>query len=151
MQDSSPTVETVLVPVDGSEESVRAVEYATAVAERYGASVHVLYVLGEEVIRGIETDTIDRDAVIDETSAFVETAESITADADVRASHSTAYGFSTTKKSRHPGIVVLDCAEDIDADFIVIPRESVTQEPGEILERTAEYVLLYASQPVLST
>ena len=42
-------VETVLVPVDGSEEAMEAVEYAVAIAERYDAVIHALYVLGEDV------------------------------------------------------------------------------------------------------
>lgn len=151
MTDATPSVETVLVPVDGSEESITAVEYATAIAEKYDASLHVLYVLGEEVVRGIETDTIDREAVADEAAAFVDVTEEIADDAGVSATSSTAYGFSTTQKTRHPGSAILDCAEDVDADFIVVPREPSPDEPGEILERAAEYVLLYASQPVLST
>ncbi|OYR81657.1 universal stress protein UspA, partial [Halorubrum distributum] len=42
-------IDLVLVPVDGSEESHEAVDYAIAVASEYGASVHALYVLDEEV------------------------------------------------------------------------------------------------------
>lgn len=145
------TVETVLVPVDGSDESVTAIEYAVAIAEKYGASIHVVYVLGEEIVRGIETDTLDREAVASEAESFVETATEIADEAGVAVTSSTAYGFSTTQKSRHPGSAVLDCADEADADFLVIPREPATDGPGDVLERAAEYVLLYASQPVLST
>ena len=151
MTDATPSVETILVPVDGSEESITAVEYATAIAEKYDAGLHALYVLGEEVVRGIETETIDREAVADEAAAFVDVVEGIAVEAGVPVTSSTAYGFSTTQKTRHPGSAILDCAEDVDADFIVVPREPSPDEPGEILERAAEYVLLYASQPVLST
>ena len=42
-------IETVLVPVDGTSEAERAVEYAVAVAQRYDAGVHVLHVVGESV------------------------------------------------------------------------------------------------------
>lgn len=145
------TVETVLVPVDGSDESVTAIEYAVAIAEQYGASIHVVYVLGEEIVRGIETDTLDREAVASEAESFVETATGIADEAGVAVTSSTAYGFSTTQKTRHPGSAVLDCADEVDADFLVIPREPSTDGPGDVLERAAEYVLLYASQPVLST
>jgi nucleotide-binding universal stress UspA family protein len=69
---------------------------------------------------------------------------------DVHISHSTAYGFSTRVKTRHPGSAILDTAEEVEADFIVVPREPVSGDPGEVLEKAAEYVLLYASQPVLS-
>lgn len=151
MHDAPLSVDIVLVPVDGSEESVTAVEYAVAIAEKYDASVHVLYILDEGIVRGIETDTLDVSVIAEETGAFVQDATAIAAESGVSASSSTAYGFSTTQKTRHPGSVVLDAVEDVDADFIVVPREPMADEPGEILDRAAEYVLLYASQPVLST
>lgn len=146
----SLTVERVLVPVDGSDESLTAVEYAVAVAKRYGAQVHAVYVLGEEVVRAIEEDIVDQSEVAEDTEAFTDTVRDLAHAEGVEVSSSIAYGFSTKRKTTHPGSVILDTAEDIDADFIVIPREPLTGEPGEVLEKAAEYVLLYASQPVLS-
>ncbi|WP_101294024.1 universal stress protein [Halegenticoccus soli] len=140
----------VLVPVDGSEESETAVEYAVALAAEYGAEVHAVYVLGEEIVRAIETGVVDEEEVAAEGESFIETAEGIAGDRGVRLTTSTAYGFSTKVKARHPGSVVLDTAEELDADFVVVPREAVTDDTGDVLERAAEYVLLYASQPVLS-
>ncbi|MFC6786760.1 universal stress protein [Halobaculum halobium] len=146
----SLTVERVLVPVDGSDESLTAVEYAVAVAQRYDAQVHAVYVLGEEVVRAIEEDVVDQSEVAEDTEAFTDTVREIAHAEGVDVSSSIAYGFSTKRKTTHPGSVILDTAEDVDADFIVIPREPLTGEPGEVLEKAAEYVLLYASQPVLS-
>lgn len=146
----SLTVERVLVPVDGSDESLVAVEYAVTVAERYDAQVHAVYVLGEEVVRAIEEDAVDQSEVAEDTEAFTDTVRDIAEAEGVPVSSSIAYGFSTRRKTTHPGSVILDTAEDVDADFIVIPREPLTGEPGEVLEKAAEYVLLYASQPVLS-
>ena len=143
-------VDTVLVPVDGSDESIEAVEYAATVAEKYGASIHAMYVLGEGIVRGIESGGVPEDEVLSETEAFFETVRERAGEYGVGVSTSNAYGFSTARKTQHPGSAVLDTAEDVDADFIVIPREPLTGEPGEVLEKAAEYVLLYASQPVLS-
>ena len=144
------SVETVLVPVDGSEASVRAAEYAVAVADRYDAAVHAVYVLGEGLVRAIESGSVDEAEAAAEAQGFIEKIDDVAADRDVSVSNSTAYGFSTSSKMTHPGSVVLDAAEDIDADFVVVPREQLTGEPGEVLSKAAEYVLLYASQPVLS-
>ena len=141
---------TVLVPVDGSEESTTAVEYAVAVAAEYDADVHAVFVLGEEVVRAIEDDAVDEDEVAADTEAFNDTTADVAASRGVELTMSTAYGFSTDLKTRHPGSVVLDTADEVDADFIVVPREPVSGDPGEVLEKAAEYVLLYASQPVLS-
>ena len=143
-------IDLVLVPVDGSEESNEAVDYAIAIASEYDASVHALYVLGEEVVRAIETDAIDQADVADDTESFTDSVIQRAEAAGVPHSNSIAYGFSTKVKTVHPGTVVLDTAEEIEADFIVVPREPVTGDPGEVLEKAAEYVLLYASQPVLS-
>jgi nucleotide-binding universal stress UspA family protein len=143
-------IDLVLVPVDGSEESVTAVEYAVAIAAEYDAEVHAVYVLGEEVTRAIETGAVEDTSVAADTEAFVDTAADIAAESGVHLASSIAYGFSTKLKTRHPGSVVLDTAEEIEADFVVVPREPVSGDPGEVLEKAAEYVLLYASQPVLS-
>ncbi|MEF8801763.1 MAG: universal stress protein [Halolamina sp.] len=143
-------VDLVLVPVDGSEESTRAVEYAATVADAYDAAVHVVYVLGEEVVRAIETGAVEDEAIADETQEYVETAGEVAGNHDVGVTTSVAAGFSTDRLSQHPGSVVLDTAEDVGADFLVVPREPQTGATVEVLEKAAEYVLLYASQPVLS-
>ena len=143
-------VDLVLVPVDGSEESTRAVEYAAAVADAYDAAVHVVYVLGEEVVRAIETGAVENDAVADETEEYVETVGEVVGDHGVDVTTSIAAGFSTDRLSQHPGSVVLDTAESVGADFLVVPREPQAGGSAEVLEKAAEYVLLYASQPVLS-
>ncbi|MFW5903509.1 MAG: universal stress protein [Halolamina sp.] len=142
-------VDTVLAPVDGSEASADAAEYAVAVAERYDADLHVLYVVGEVVARGMEAGDIDRGDIADESQLFVGDVAAM-ADDPGRVESSMAYGFSTVRKTRHPGSVVLDTAEELSVDFIVIPRESMAEDHGDVLEKAAEYVLLYASQPVLS-
>jgi len=143
------SVDTVLVPVDGSEASTDAAEYAVAVAHAYGADVHVLYVLGESVTRGLETGDVGSEDVAADHATFLADLEELGAAQSVTVTASTVAGFSTTRKTQHPGSVILDVAADIEADFIVIPRETDLPTPG-VLEKAAEYVLLYASQPVLS-
>ena len=142
-------VDTVLVPVDGTDASVTAAEYAFAVADRYDADAHALYVLGETVSRGIHAGEVDEPELADETRTFLNDVEAL-APEGVHVDSTIAYGFSTTRKLQHPGSVILDCAADVDADFLTIPREGLRDETGDVLEKAAEYVLLYASQPVLS-
>jgi nucleotide-binding universal stress UspA family protein len=142
-------IETVLVPVDGSEESTEAVEYAVTIAAEYGASLHAIYVLGEAATRAIESGAVDDEDMAAEGQAYIEVVEDVARESHVPVSHSAAYGFSTQRKLVHPGNVVLDAADQIDADFLVVPREW-GHGAGDVLEKAAEYVLLYASQPVLS-
>jgi nucleotide-binding universal stress UspA family protein len=141
------TVETVLVPVDGGEEALAAAEYGVAVAKRYDAAVHALYVLGEEMIRAVESGAADDDVVAGEIDAVLSTVTDLGGRADVPVSTASAYGFSTKRKRVHPGSVVLDAADEVGADFLVVPRE---REHGDVLEKVASYVLQYTSQPVLS-
>jgi len=143
-------IDLVLVPVDGSEPSHEAVDYAIGIAREYDAAIHALYVLDEEVVRALETGAIDEADVAADTESFTESVIERAAAAGVDHSNSIAYGFSTEVKTVHPGSVVLDTAEELASDFIVVPREPVTGNPGEVLAKAAEYVLLYASQPVLS-
>lgn len=151
MDASEPfTVDTVLAPVDGSDESATAVEYAVAVADRYDAAVHALFVLGRGVVRGLDAGTVDETDVAENTQGFFDDISTVADDAGVPLSTAVDDGFSQTRKTLHPGNVVLDTADDIDADFIVLPREPVTRAEAEVLEKAAEYVLSYASQPVLS-
>ena len=146
----APSFDTVLVPVDGSDESARAVEYAVGVADRYGAGVHVMYVLGEAASRAINAGRVEDADVAAEAESVLEAAEALAGERGVPLSRSTAYGFSPDRKLTHPGSVILDAADQMAADFLVIPRESAREESADVLEKAAEYVLLYASQPVLS-
>lgn len=141
-------IETVLVPVDGSEESVAAVEYGVAIADAYGASVHALYVLGEGMVRGVEAGDLADEEVAAESEAFLDEVQRMAGDVPV--SRAMAAGFSLSRLSRHPGSVILDAADDVAADFLVVPREPLTGDPSAVIEKAAEYVLAHASQPVLS-
>ena len=147
---TSLDIDLVLVPVDGSEASHEAVDYAIEIAREYGATVHALYVLDESVVRALETGAIDEGDVAADTESFTESVAERAEAVGVEHSNSIAYGFSTQVKTVHTGSVVLDTAEELEADFVVVPREPVTGNPGEVLAKAAEYVLLYASQPVLS-
>jgi len=143
-------IDLVAAPVDGSPESTTAVEYAVAIADRYDAAVHAVYVLGEPRVRGLNDGTITDAEIAADTESFSDTLDELAAEAEVAVSLSITRGFSTDIKTLHPGSVVLDTAEELDADFVVVPREPASDTDTDVLAKAAEYVLLYASQPVLS-
>jgi nucleotide-binding universal stress UspA family protein len=138
----------VLAPVDGSEEAERGVEYAVAIAQRYDADIHLLYILDQRVARGIETGDVSAEAVANEHRAFTTRVRKRLD--DISLSHSSAAGFSDRRLTQTPGSVILDAADELDADFLVVPREARMDAPNATLGKAALYVLEYASQPVLS-
>ena len=150
MMDDAPAVGLVLAAVDASAAAVETVEVAAAVAARYGAALHVVHMLGGTDIDGLTSGALDPATVAADGAAIEQTAQTIAADAGVAVATSVTAGFSTASKLRHPGSVVCDTADQVAADLIVLPREPLTGAPGEVLEKAAEYVLLYASQPVIS-
>lgn len=146
------TIDTVLVGVDGSDESMVAAEYAVAIAERYNTELAILYVLDGARYRALTSGTADPEDLSESAGDFLAQAETLASDAHVSSRTATAYGYSARRKQTHPGSVVLDAAEDLSADFIVLPRGPV-DPPGleeGTLAKAAEYALLYASQPILA-
>ncbi len=141
-------VETVLAPIDGTEAAMDAVEYAISIAERYDAGVHALYLLGEKAADAIATGEVDAAAIADHGEEVMTGVRE--AAGDIPVNHSSACGFSVTRLTQHPGSVILDVADHLDADFIVVPRQPITGDPEAVIEKAAEYVLAHASQPVLS-
>jgi len=142
-------IDLVLVPVDGSDAAGETAEYAVAIAQRYGADLHLLHVLDEQVMRGLDTGDVTAELVADHHRAFAaDVREELPA--DVRLSTSSAAGFSPGRLLQTPGSVILDSAEELEADFLVVPRQGPSGDPDVTLGKAALYVLEYASQPVLS-
>lgn len=128
-------IDTVLVPIAATDTVPHVVEYAVGIAEQYDATIHMLYVL--------DSDATDTDALSQKLMAATRDAAD---DTSISLSHSIIYGFSTEYLTHHPGSVVLDASNDIGADIIVIPRERSPNALGQ----AADYVVQYASEPVLS-
>ena len=146
----SSEFEKILVPVDGSDESMTAVSYAVEVAIVYEASLHAIYIAPDEYTKPIRNESIDPVEVSATSQTVLADVSEIAENNEVPIVCSSTIGFSTKFKLLHPGSAILDTAEQINADFIVIPRESVHRESVDMLEKAAEYVISYASQPVLS-
>lgn len=145
-----PDVELVLAAVDSSDQSREAAEYAVAVARRYGANLHLLHFLDHQVLRGIETGDLPADTVAETQQSTTNDVRALLPEDDsVGFTHSSAVGFSTTRLGQTPGSVVLDVAEELAADFLVVPRETPSTS-DEVIGKAALHVIEYASQPVLS-
>lgn len=147
-----PQVGTVLVGVDGSDESSAAAEYAVAIAARYDAELVALHVVDRTEYDAMSAGDRAPESISADGQALLEGIRANAAAAGIESRGATVYGFDVHRKLVHPGSAVLDTAEDIGADFIVLPREPIDGDPGAegTLAKSAEYALLYASQPVLA-
>lgn len=141
-------IDTVLAPIDGTQEAMEAVEYALAIAERYDACVHALYLLGEGAAATLGDGSVEANAIAERGEQVMAGVHAIAGDVPI--DHSSACGFSVSRLTQHPGSVILDIAEMLDAGFIVVPRQPITGDSDAVIEKAAEYVLAHASQPVLS-
>jgi nucleotide-binding universal stress UspA family protein len=142
-------IDLVLVPVDSSDDSHEAVEYAVAIADRYDADLHLLHLLDERILQGLKTDDIAAETVAEQQRSFTTDVRDQLASDAITLSQSSAVGFSASRLAQTPGSVTLDAAEQLDSDFLVVPRVTTSSETN-VLGKAALYILEYASQPVLS-
>ena len=142
----------ILVGVDNTDEAIRASEYAIALAARYDAELIMLQVIDSKEYEALETGDRKAETLSADGEALLDGIAEKAREENVSCRGSVAYGFDTHRKLIHPGSVVLDIAEELETDFIVLPRAGI-DAPAELdgtLARAAAYTVLYASQPVLS-
>jgi nucleotide-binding universal stress UspA family protein len=142
-------IDLVLAAVDGSDEAVDAAQYAIAVADRYGADLHVLHILDQRLMRGVERGDISTETVAANQQDVTDRIRAAVPES-VTLYHSSAAGFSERRLGQTPGSVILKTAEELDADFLVVPRVSASKSQDAVLGKAALHVLEYAPQPVLS-
>lgn len=134
--------ENILLPVDGSEGSERAEEFALELAERYGGEVHVFHVVdtrlvSEPALSSMELVTDDAEAAAME--LFEEIEERAT-ERNIEVSCRCCHGT--------PHDEIVEYADDIGADVIVMGYRGQSHEKriGSVVDR----VLRNTDRPVLA-
>ena len=132
---------TILVPVDGSEVSRRALEHAVGIAEGSGATVHALAVVEPTGSRlgfdADDTEALDR-AVGELADAIL--AANGTTDVELE---------SEVRRGRELHETILDYADEVDADLLVMGRRGTASLPERILGSTADRISRLADIPVV--
>lgn len=147
----APDTELVLVAADNTKQAATAAEYAAEIANRYEADLHLLHVIDQRIVRGLETGDLPSDVVADRQQWITGHAKQhLPADGSVELTQSGAIGFSADRLDQTPGSVILTAADNLGADFLVVPRVTPHGSPEEVLGEAALHVLEYAEQPVLS-
>ncbi|GAB4544606.1 MAG: universal stress protein [Thermodesulfovibrionia bacterium] len=132
----------ILVPFDGSEFSKKALERACELSKIDHADVTVLYVIPryEEMIEFFRTDSIKR-AMLDEANRILEGAKAIAKGKGIT--------IAATVKEGHAGDNIIETAEILKNDLIVIGTYGWKGVNRAIMGSTTERVIMNASCPVL--
>lgn len=144
----------VLVPTDGSDLAVDALDEATTIAGLADATIHVLYVVDDAKIAELATDTgpgdISFDADVDRLfDRFEVVGEQ--AIADVRAAAADrGVEVVTAIREGLPRDEILTYADDTDMDLIVMATHGRSGLRRYLLGSTTERVLRRSDIPVLT-
>lgn len=134
-------IDTVVVATDGSESVKRAVATAIDLAERFDATVHAVYVIGEDDLAGTPDDV--RTAVRDSlTERGEEALASVTAE----------FGTDVTTEIRtgRPAKEIIEYSRSVDADLVAIGTRGRHGEHRLLLGSVAEEVVRRCPIPVLT-
>ncbi len=134
-------VKNILVPVDGSETSDKAVAEAITLAEIYGAKLNFLYVanINQVAINAALSHAI-MDAVRKAGRTMLERAENMVP-SDVSCEKILETGA--------PAAVILEYEESLAADLIVMGSRGLSFVKGVLLGSVSQYIIERAKCPVL--
>ncbi|RQH02516.1 universal stress protein [Natrarchaeobius oligotrophus] len=133
--------DTILVATDGSAAANRATEHALDLASTFDAELYAIYVVdtrryGETVL----TDEIDAVEELEERGHDV--LDDLVGRASVEAT-------SEIRRGR-PHDEISECADEVDADLVVLGNRGLGGGPGSEVGSTAERVVRYLDRPVIT-
>lgn len=134
----------ILIPTDGSDNSMRAAEYGIKVAKMLGAQVMVVYVIDTVVLTQIakvtEREGVERELKQDG-QRYINYVLGLAAQAGVKAASLLARG--------RPFEQIVHLAKGLDMDLIVMGTYGRRGAERILIGSVAERVIEYASCPVL--
>ncbi len=138
------SVSRILVPTDGSDNSVRAAEYAVSVAKLLGAEIVVVYVIDtvvlDQVARVSERDGVERELKSDG-ERYLRYVVGVAGHEGVKASSLLAKG--------RPYEQIVHLAKELKMDLIVMGTYGRRGAERILIGSVAERVIEYATCPVL--
>jgi nucleotide-binding universal stress UspA family protein len=135
----------ILVPVDFSDCSRKALDYALPFAVKFGATVTLLHAMHVNYYpTSSEYAVFDYPELIDELQQYGEKELGNLADSVRKVCPA-----RTLMETGHPGEVIVATAKKLETDFIIISTHGRTGWKRAFLGSTAEYVVRHAPCPVL--
>lgn len=123
----------ILVPVDGSEHALKALAFAIDLAEKYEATLSLLYVVTSQVVPDSIGDF--RDWVYER-----EAGAKVISACEERASDRGLKSVETSIQKGQPGQVIVDRARDTNVDLIVMGTRGLSDMQGLLMGSVAHKV-----------
>jgi nucleotide-binding universal stress UspA family protein len=136
--------DSILLPTDGSEGAIEALDHALSAAEAYGADLHIVSVVDRRVILAADAD--EKSAVREELS------EDAAAAVDELATRAMDAGVATTTATPEgvPYREILSYGDEESIDLLVIGTQGRTGKEKRLnLGSTTERIVKKADRPVL--
>jgi nucleotide-binding universal stress UspA family protein len=135
--------DSILVPIDGSTQSSRALDHAVRHAETYDAEVHLLFVVD---VGSVPTE-VDVAPVEEKLDSY---GEKITAGAAERVEDADVPGVVAEVVPGVPAKTIIDYAGDREVDLVVMGTHGRTGIDRYLLGSVTEKVVRHADVPVLT-
>ena len=136
----------ILLPTDGSVGVDRAIDHAVDAADRYGATLHVLYVVDSDIVNAYSGDEF-----VDGSEGASETLEELGREAlDAVAAHAADAGVETVTELVYgvPDEEILRYIENEDIDLTVMGSKTRSGGYRRMLGSVTERVSRQSSAPV---
>jgi len=136
--------DSILIPTDGSSGMASVAEQALALAEQFGASVHVLYVVDDRAYASVPDDA--RHRIRETLEADGQTATKTIAERAVDR------GLAVSREVRwgNPPGAILAYADENEIDLVVMGTHGRTGYERYLLGSVAEKVVRMAKRPVMT-
>jgi nucleotide-binding universal stress UspA family protein len=134
----------IMIAVDGSPESLQAVRQALALVER-GLRAEIALVNVQEAASLLELATQDSDAIA---TAAVEAGEHLMAPCAALLD-AAGVGYSMEVVWGEPGTVLVDMAEQIDADLVMLGARGMGAIESALVGSVSKAVISRCSRPVM--
>ncbi len=135
--------DSILVPIDGSDQSSRALDHAIGHAETYDADLHLVFVVDVASIPA-EVDTAPVEEKLDSYG------DHVTAGAAERAEEASVGRVETAVVPGVPHRAILDYADREEVDLVVMGTHGRTGLERYLLGSVTEKVVRLADAPVLT-
>lgn len=142
--------DSILVPTDGSDASVEALDEAFEIAKRFDATVHALYVVDESAVAMLGLDDLSFDAYGDEYFEDMEAFGKQATDRIRRAAEEEGLDVVTAVVDGFPHRAIVEYANEYSIDLIVMATHGHRGVQHALLGSTTERVLRRSDVPVLT-